>query len=94
MRRSDGNYGWWWPEDVDDLELPLWPIAYSAGILFPEIDPKRLKQCPSEDCGWLFMDRSKNASRRWCDMRTCGNRAKARRHYARVSASDESPPLD
>lgn len=85
--RGDDAYGWWWPEDVDDLELPLWPVAYSAGMLFPEADPKRIKQCPAEDCGWLFLDRSKNASRRWCDMRTCGNRAKARRHYARVSGS-------
>ncbi|MCO5730747.1 CGNR zinc finger domain-containing protein [Rhizobium sp. SSA_523] len=43
--------------------------------------PERLKIC--SHCGWLFIDRSKNRSRFWCDMAVCGNRAKAARHYRR-----------
>lgn len=44
-------------------------------------DPRRLKACGH--CGWLFLDRSKNRSRFWCDMAVCGNRTKASRHYRR-----------
>lgn len=44
---------------------------------------ERVQLCPADDCGWLFLDESKNRRRRWCSMETCGNRAKARRHYQR-----------
>lgn len=53
-------------------------------IAMPESD--RLKICPN--CGWLFLDRSKNKSRAWCDMAVCGNRAKARLHYHRKKGKD------
>jgi predicted RNA-binding Zn ribbon-like protein len=43
----------------------------------------RLKICPGEDCGWAFFDSSRNLSGRWCSMRVCGGRAKARAHYRR-----------
>lgn len=59
-------------------------IAISAAAVLA--DPRevaRIKLCPAEDCGWLFLDETKNARRRWCAMETCGNRAKARRNYAR-----------
>jgi predicted RNA-binding Zn ribbon-like protein len=46
-------------------------------------DVGRLRHCLNDQCGWLFMDDSKNGSRRWCSMRSCGNRAKAQRHYLR-----------
>jgi predicted RNA-binding Zn ribbon-like protein len=46
--------------------------------------------CPGEGCGWLFFDASKNRSRRWCAMEDCGNRAKARRHYRRSRARNQS----
>ncbi len=65
------------------LERPLWPIARSAAELLDNGEIDRLKECSSEDCTWLFVDQSKNRSRRWCDMKDCGNRAKARRHYHR-----------
>ena len=53
--------------------------AHSALALIAGDDRSRMKTCGS--CGWLFLDRSKNRSRAWCDMAICGNRAKARRHY-------------
>ncbi|WP_411035225.1 CGNR zinc finger domain-containing protein [Shinella sp. BYT-45] len=55
--------------------------ARSALSLLARPEPERLKICPN--CGWLFLDRSRNRSRAWCDMAVCGNRAKARRHYRR-----------
>ncbi|WP_159713511.1 CGNR zinc finger domain-containing protein [Geminicoccus flavidas] len=58
----------------------LGPIAWSALDLLRQGDLARLKQCPAADCGWLFLDTTRNGSRRWCDMATCGNRTKARRH--------------
>lgn len=55
--------------------------AHSALRLSANTGPDRLKICPN--CGWLFIDRSRNRSRAWCDMAVCGNRAKASRHYYR-----------
>ncbi|TFV30990.1 hypothetical protein E4K66_32060 [Bradyrhizobium frederickii] len=51
-------------------------VAWSALDLLRSDELSRLKQCPSDDCRWLFIDRTKNGSRRWCEMSTCGNRAK------------------
>jgi predicted RNA-binding Zn ribbon-like protein len=61
------------------------PIAVSAMEILTSADKSRIKQCPAEDCGWLFIDSSKNHSRRWCDMATCGNRMKGRAHRERHS---------
>jgi predicted RNA-binding Zn ribbon-like protein len=69
--------------DHGSLDRPLWPIARSAADLLVSNDLARVKRCGGHDCDWLFVDQSKNKSRRWCDMRDCGNRAKARRHYHR-----------
>ena len=61
--------------------------AHSALSLAASEDRRRLKICGN--CGWLFIDRSKNRSRAWCDMSVCGNRAKARRHYRKRKESEE-----
>lgn len=65
-------------------DAPLWPVARSAGDLLVEGDPRRVRVCAGERRGWLFLDTSKSGSRRWCSMEGCGNRAKARQHYART----------
>ena len=57
----------------------LGAIARSAVELLTSGDLSRLRQCSGEGCGWLFLDTSRNGSRQWCDMRICGNRAKARK---------------
>jgi len=69
----------------DSLEQVLWPVAIDAWDLLTEPELVRVRQCPvdSGGCGWLFLDESRSGNRRWCDMRTCGNRAKARAHYSR-----------
>lgn len=72
-----------WLDPEDHLESMLWPVSRAAAELLtgPEID--HVRQCASETCSWLFVDRSKNHRRRWCDMKVCGNRDKARRYYQR-----------
>jgi predicted RNA-binding Zn ribbon-like protein len=71
----------------DKLDGLLRPVAISAAELLMQPDLlARVGQCAdAEGCGWLFLDLTKNRSRRWCDMRDCGNRAKARR-FARRNA--------
>jgi predicted RNA-binding Zn ribbon-like protein len=59
----------------------LWPIASAASQLLTSGDAHFIRQCDAESCRWFFVDRSKNHSRRWCDMKVCGNRAKARQFY-------------
>jgi predicted RNA-binding Zn ribbon-like protein len=61
----------------------LRPVLSSALHLLSSTDLARLRECAADRCGRLYLDHTKNASRRWCDMGTCGNRAKARRHQAR-----------
>ena len=72
-----------WPRDEVPLERVLWPVVRSAAdLLASPGDLSRLRHCAGDDCDWLFLDQSRNRSRRWCDMRDCGNRAKVRRFYA------------
>jgi predicted RNA-binding Zn ribbon-like protein len=66
----------------------LQPIIISAVELLLRKPGKRLHQCQGSECGWFFLDTSKNGTRRWCDMRDCGNRAKAKRHYARARQAE------
>ena len=69
----------------EDLKSVLWPVAYSAGELLRSAEMRRVKECPG--CGWLFVDTSKNGSRRWCSMYTCGTRDKMRRYHRRARTS-------
>jgi predicted RNA-binding Zn ribbon-like protein len=78
---GDG-YVFEWPES-DRLEQLLWPVALSAVELLTSGERDRVKECAADNCNWLFLDMSRNRSRRWCDMKVCGNRAKARRFSAR-----------
>jgi len=75
------GFDWEWREGRNALDDPLGPIARSAAELLTSSDAlTHLRQCQGDNCGWLFLDSSKNHSRCWCDMRDCGNRAKVRRH--------------
>ena len=83
LRRGRDGYSW----DVDArsgtaLAL-LAPVLWSAADLLagPRLD--RVRRCANPECGWLFLDDSRAGKRRWCSMLSCGNRAKARRHYHR-----------
>jgi predicted RNA-binding Zn ribbon-like protein len=77
------GFEWSWSAGEDDPMGVLWPVVWSAAGLLTSPEIRRLKLCAGDRCGWLFVDRSRNRRRRWCEMEVCGNRAKARRHYAR-----------
>ena len=72
---------WTW-EDPADLVRPLREVLCRVLALLAS-PLGRLRRCEAPDCDWFFLDRSRNGTRRWCSMETCGNRAKARRHYER-----------
>jgi len=83
VRKGD-SFAWEWADVGESLDGMLWPILRSAADTLTSEKCTRLGQCADDrGCGWLFLDTSKNHSRRWCDMEDCGNRAKARRHYLR-----------
>ena len=88
---ADGTYSWGWDRGGDDgearLDSPLWPVAQSAAELLTSEKLGRVKVCAGEGCGWVFLDASRNSSRRWCDSRDCGNRERVRRHLARKRTS-------
>ena len=67
-------------------ELPVWLLAQSAGELMMSDTIERVRACDADTCRWLFLDTSRNHTRRWCDMKVCGNRMKARRFQARHEA--------
>ena len=77
-----GSLQWVYVGD-DDLEQPLWEVARAAARLLTSPLVGRVRACAAEDCGWWFLDDTKNASRRWCDMKICGNRDKVRRFRER-----------
>ncbi len=83
LRGGERGFEWGWGEGDEPLAQLLWPAAWAAAELLAEGELGRVKQCGNDGCNWLFVDLSRNRSRRWCDMKDCGNRAKARRHYAR-----------
>ncbi|MCI0689875.1 MAG: CGNR zinc finger domain-containing protein [Sporichthyaceae bacterium] len=76
-----GGYGLTWPVEPHQLDAPLWPVAHSAGELLMSGPLERIGECPS--CGWLFLDTSRNGTRRWCSMATCGSRDKMARYHRR-----------
>jgi predicted RNA-binding Zn ribbon-like protein len=81
--KTDNYYITTWKVD-EVFDAVLWPIAHSAGGLLLSSELRQVKECPG--CGWLFLDTSKNQSRRWCSMNTCGARDKMRRYHKRQRA--------
>jgi predicted RNA-binding Zn ribbon-like protein len=69
--------------DISALELPGLRVTAAALSFLENLPATRIKTCSAQDCGWKFVDESKNRSRRWCDMAVCGNLAKTRQYRAR-----------
>ena len=80
LEQTEAGFALGW-EDADALDAMLWPITRSTLKLLTSDEFKRVKQCGR--CDWLFLDRSRNQSRRWCSMDACGNRIKMARRYER-----------
>ena len=74
-----------WSDKVVDLLTPLAPIVMSAYELLNSNTLDRVKDC--KNCGWLYLDKSKNNSRKWCSMLTCGSSDKARRYYRKTKSN-------
>jgi predicted RNA-binding Zn ribbon-like protein len=89
LARDGAGYRWRdaAPGEGPPLDAPLAPVVRSAAELLASGELALVRECAADTCGWLFLDRSRNRSRRWCDMKVCGNRAKARRHYRRQKAA-------
>ncbi|MDQ2886237.1 MAG: ABATE domain-containing protein [Chloroflexota bacterium] len=77
----DNTFMWDWAQKETTLESLLWPVIRAAAELLTSPDLHLARQCAASDCTWLFLDTSKNHSRRWCDMKSCGNRTKVSKHY-------------
>ena len=90
LRPVDGRFEWSWTLATDELDAMLAPVIESAAELLTSVERVRIGECESTTCGRLFLDRSRNRSRRWCDMAVCGNRTKARRHYQRSKPTSAS----
>ena len=80
---AEDGFEWGWADDPTALDRMLWPVARSAADLLASDELATVRVCPGGGCRWLFADQSRNGIRRWCDMKVCGNRAKARRFQAR-----------
>jgi predicted RNA-binding Zn ribbon-like protein len=79
---------WGWQDDPEHLERLLLPILSAAADLLTSESLKQLRQCPN--CGWLFLDTSRNHTRRWCSMDFCGSKMKSRRQYERIKSQVQS----
>jgi predicted RNA-binding Zn ribbon-like protein len=78
-----GNGCGWRIEAKPTVAGILAPVLWSVADILVGADSARVRQCANDRCLWLFLDDSKNGTRRWCSMQACGNRAKAHRHYLR-----------
>lgn len=85
--RPDGRKAaWGWRDGAPAAERPAWAAALDAARLLTSDERERVRQCADAHCGWLFLDTSRNGTRRWCSMQSCGNRNKARKFYRRSVA--------
>jgi len=87
LRRIKGAFVLDWAGQPPALDQVLRPLVRSAAELLLAPFDGRIKQCPGHGCGWVFLDQTKNRTRRWCEMEVCGSRAKVRRYRERQRAS-------
>jgi predicted RNA-binding Zn ribbon-like protein len=86
LHRTGARLAWELPQSTSLPELPLWLLSLSAAELMTSDEVELVRACGNAECRWLFLDTSKNHTRRWCDMKICGNRMKARRFKAQHRA--------
>jgi predicted RNA-binding Zn ribbon-like protein len=77
--RAAAGYQWHWRGQEQDPHGVMWPVIWSAASLLKSDELSNVRVCDGDDCGWMYVDRSRNGLRRWCQMRTCGTREKTRR---------------
>lgn len=89
LRPAPGGAEWGWRKL--DPDRPALAAALDAARLLTSPERERVRECADAECGWFFLDTSRNRSRRWCNMQGCGNRNKARRWYRRRRAGKAEP---
>ena len=85
LLRAGPGFVWAWDYLENAPDSSLWRVSISAADLLTSADLQKLRQCSGDECGWMFLDTSRNRTRRWCDMKDCGNRAKVRRFRRKES---------
>lgn len=85
---TDAGPVWGWDDGGGEPLRPIWPAIRAAAELLTAPERALVRECAGAGCGWLFLDTSRNRTRRWCDSRDCGNRERVRQHYARQRARD------
>jgi len=83
MVYGNRRFTWEWVGPEDSLDSVLWPVVRAAMDLLTSTELILVRRCAADSCAWLFLDTTKNHRRRWCEMKTCGNRAKAKAYYER-----------
>jgi predicted RNA-binding Zn ribbon-like protein len=81
------GYGWRWRGEGSDPRAIVWRALWSAAGLLQSTEIGNVRICDGDDCGWMYVDRSRNGLRRWCSMRSCGTREKTRRRRGSGSAT-------
>jgi predicted RNA-binding Zn ribbon-like protein len=83
VSRDGGRFGWRSDGNGRSLNHLLSPVVRDTAVFLTSTDFSRLRTCGNPQCGWVFLDTSKNGTRRWCSMAVCGNRDKLRRFRRR-----------
>ena len=88
VSRAAGDSGagalrWGWRDAGERMDSVLWPVLRAAGDLLASDESTRIRECGGDDCGWMYVDRSRNGLRRWCQMETCGTKEKSRQRALR-----------
>jgi predicted RNA-binding Zn ribbon-like protein len=83
LRPAGQGVEWGWRNGPTSADRVAWTAALDAVRILTSSERERIRQCGDFECGWLFLDTSRNRSRRWCTMKSCGNRNKARSFYRR-----------
>jgi predicted RNA-binding Zn ribbon-like protein len=78
-----GALRWSWRDTDERLDHILWPVMRAAADLLVSDESTRIRECGGDDCGWMYVDRSRNGLRRWCQMEVCGTREKSRQRALR-----------
>jgi predicted RNA-binding Zn ribbon-like protein len=86
------DFVWTWAPGEPSLDRLLWPVVRAAGDLLASPARTQIRECASGTCSWLFIDNSPTRRRRWCSMKTCGNRDKVRRFYERKTQTKTQRP--
>ncbi len=92
LAQTDDGFRDRWTKDAPILETPVYAIALAAEAVLKDGRLDRIHVCGGDSCEWMFLDNSKNASRRWCSMATCGNSAKVKKFRKRKNEAVSSGP--